>query len=198
MRGRFHFVCGRTPSSTRLACPEIPRATTVAPLKIFKTTLGGWDRGSATALRRPRRKRILRAAAHEDGPWRRRLVSARARRRQERIMQLRRDLLGRALLAEAPPPAHAWPVEAHRHLAQASDVPAELQRLPASAARSHSPCWATSGLRRTQTSRAQHTALSLRHLNRTMNKQASINRARHLSMQSRSDRVSNSHYQGGL
>ena len=50
-------------------------------------------------------------------------------------MQLRRDLLGRALLAEAPPAAHAWLVEARRRLAQASDAPAELQRLSASAGR---------------------------------------------------------------
>lgn len=50
-------------------------------------------------------------------------------------MQLRRDLLGRALLAEAPPAAHAWLVEARRRLAQASDATAELQRLSASAGR---------------------------------------------------------------
>ena len=62
-------------------------------------------------------------------------------------MQLRRDLLGRALLAEAPPAAHAWLVEARRRLAQASDAPAELQRLSASAGRALGATLLTDALR---------------------------------------------------
>lgn len=50
-------------------------------------------------------------------------------------MQLRRDLLSRALLAVAAPAARAWLVEARRRLAEAREAPAELQRLSAAAGR---------------------------------------------------------------
>lgn len=56
-------------------------------------------------------------------------------------LQLRRDLLSRALIAVASPAARAWLVEARRRLAESTQPPAELQRLSAAAGRAlgHEP-----------------------------------------------------------
>lgn len=56
-------------------------------------------------------------------------------------LQLRRDLLSRALIAVASPAARAWLVEARRRLAEITQPPAELQRLSAAAGRAlgHEP-----------------------------------------------------------